>query len=188
MRKFILLSSFVFLSIISFAQIRGFPEKIEKIPSTVQDSAFIDTLQNDFKRLISEKVDSILLFYMFEINNNYAVIFWKKGEQTCSKAFYQYSPRRSKIESECLKSSILNGIDICSIHSIVKDSSVRLIDTTIMVSSNEPVYCQFYFGNKKRIYVGFRGAIFGSMNLQFHNAFVTESNRIMKREKEKYWK
>lgn len=187
MQKAIFLSLLFFLGIACFPQIRGLPEKIGRIPATGQDCAFIEVLQNSFERLISEKADSILLMYQFEINLNYAVIFWKKDEQTRSKAFYQYSPNISKIESEYLKNPVLNSIDIWSIHSIVSDSNVRMIDTTIMVSTNEPVYCQFFFDKKKEVYAGFRGAIFGSMSSQFHNAFVTESNRIMKREKEKYF-
>lgn len=187
MRRVFLFTAFILGVSCSFGQVRGLAENIKKIPSTISDLSFVDTLEKAYKKLVSDNADSILIMYPYELNSNYAVIFWKKGGLSCVRAFYQYSPfEGTEIGSECLENTPLGSINISGIYSILKDSAVRMIDTSIYISHNGPVYCQFYFKKDSSVYAGYYGAVFGSMELPFRNAFVIESNRIMRREKEKY--
>ncbi len=184
MKKNILFLLFFTCARLSFGQIRVFPEIINEIPRAYSDGKFVDTLENIYNSLISEQSDSIFLLYTYIEGYNFATIFWKKNGLTNSSAVYQINPKKgSEIKVEILNNRVFNSINIRSVYAIMQDSFVRMIDTLVYLTHDDPAYTYFFFDKRLSLYAGFSRMIFGRIGLEFWNAHIKEEIRIKQREK-----
>jgi hypothetical protein len=175
----------MFFSNCSFGQQFLLSEKGDSISSYDNNKKFMVTVNKQYDKLIKEKADSILLYYEIEYSSNYAIIFWEKNGVSQTLAFYQYNPPKDHIGKEVLKNEILRDVNFKSIYNIFKNNEIRTIDTNIVISHDNPVYCQFYFRNKKQLYAGYRSKVNGMISLDFANAYADEESQIVNRELKK---
>ena len=185
MIKYLFVISLVSCGNRSLAQIFELSEKVDSIPLYDNNWKFMAMVNNEYDKLIKQKVDTLLLYYPIEYSTDYAVIFWKKKEQSHSIAFYQYHPPTQKMGKEVLKNETLNKVNIKNIYDVFQNDQARTIDTTVIVSESNPIYCRFYFGRKQETTAGYKGWISWKIGLGFINAFAEEEYRIVKRELEK---
>jgi len=185
MFKYLLVFCLLFSNRNSFGQIFELGEQVDSIPLYDNNRKFMTMVNKEYDKLIKQRADSILLYYPIDYSSNYAVIFWKKKNVSQSIAFYQYHPPKQTMGKEVLKNKILNGFNIKSIYDILRDIRVRTIDTAIFISEDNPIYCQFYFGEEKQLTAGYRSKVQSIMNLEFMNAYATEKSRIVNRELKK---
>ena len=186
MKKIILFLLFFTYSRFSFGQIRVFPEIVDRIPQTISDGPFVDTLEKFFNNLILNQADSVFLLYPYIQGQNFATIFWKKNDSFHCSAIFQINPNEGgKIKVKQIINPVLNSISIMSFYVLMEDSTVRMIDTTMYFSHQEPTYCKFYFENRESIFVGFSAYVFGSMGLVFWNAYAKEYSSLILNEKKR---
>src|SRR5688572_3805955 len=141
-------------------------KEIRNIPVLRNDKEFIDFLNNKFDQFIKKKADTILLWYIENVGygvRNYALIFSKTG--TSSQVFvYNESYKTNHF---LLDNDTLRNINIYTLYQIFQDDYVRSMDSTIISSHDDVIYCQFYFGNTKKLEVGFYNRVSGELDRNF---------------------
>ena len=160
----------------SFSQILGLEKEIDRIP-VYSNGQFIDFLNKKFDDFTKQKPDTLLLIHTIHTGygtRDYALIFKKKG--TLSQVYVVNRFQVIPITNDTLKT-----ININRVYQIFDDDFVRTIDTNIIISHNDIICGQFYFGNKKKLYVGYYGIVFYMLDMvdpKLRDAYIEVSNRF----------
>jgi len=182
--KFSLLWIFLF-PFTSFAQVRSkgvndlvlLSKEVNSIPVPRNDKEFIDFLNYKFDQFVKEKTDTILFWYVETEGygiRNYGLIFTKTGRS--SQAF-AYDKSSKTIVTFTLNNDTLRNINIYGLYQIFQDDYVRSVDTTVISTHNDVIFCKFYFGNKKILGTGFYNRVFLQLDRNFRHAYINESIR-----------
>ena len=170
-----LLFSLVYAKI-SFCQIIGLQKEIDRFPVEASNRQFIDFINKEFETFLKQKPDTLLLFHIAHTGygtRDYALIFSKK--ETLSKIFVIDHFKVIEVNDDTLKS-----INVKGLYQILENDYVRTIDTNIFIAHNDVVCCQFYFGNKKKLLIGYLGRVFhmlDSLDPRLIDAYIRTSDR-----------
>jgi|SRR5688572_26968361 len=166
------------------SQVVIFPDQVDTIWENGSNKNFIKVINKEFNQLISKNADSILLFYpvdTYYIGKPFSMIVWKKGSQSHCMILYQNGYSGGAINKEISTNDSLKNVSIKSFHEIMEDPSVRTIDTNILVSHQDYIFCQFYFDKKKKLTVGLDEPVYNKINKEFLKAFRTRNYKL-------YWR
>jgi hypothetical protein len=158
------------------SQIGDLPEKVDSIPQDQFNKKFVQALNKEYKIIIQKnEPDSLLLFHIIPdlyISGYYAIIFWKKGKNTYSKAVYQNNFPNGEVAKKEIYNDTLNSINIkYYLENFIK-KSIRTRDLTI--SHINTIYDQFYFDKRKKAYLGYANNVYNLFPKDFHLAFINE--------------
>jgi hypothetical protein len=159
-----------------------------EIPKHGYNKKFISTVTKKYSSLVKEQADSVLLFYQLNFGSNYAVLFWKEDNIAKCRAFYQFHHPWKKVQNEILDNDVLKNVNIKSVYDVLMNKEVRALDTSVIISHDNPIYCQFNLAGKEILLSGYSTMVKGllnEVNSDFINEYGQEEYRITSRETSK---
>ena len=112
--RFLILLIFFYPQTVT-SEAKVLPDQVSSILENGVNKSFIQRLNDEFRHLISEKVDSILLFYpvdIYYLGKPFAIIVWKKANQSQCLVIFQSGVSSGAVNKEISKNDSLKNVTI----------------------------------------------------------------------------
>lgn len=179
-KRLIIYTLFLFLLIESSGQIINLSKNVNRIPADGYTVKLVTHLNSTFDSMIKQNADSLVLLYVESVGiTNYALLVSKQKKSSEVIVFKQYRTG-DEVLTFFITNDTLSNLNILDCYNIMQDDVIRTIDTNSVVSHDDLVYCQFYFGGQKQILVGYFGLVKKLLGREFSAAYTKESNRFLR--------
>jgi len=170
----------VFSRVLSYGQVVTLQKEARSVPIDQFNKKYVTFLNKKYNEFIKNKYDSILLVQVVNYNiYNYSIIIAKKDGLEQAFAYKQSKAPDGEIKTFKLNNDTLEKISIGNLFEVLENDYVRTTDTTRYITHEDYIYCRFFFGKIKKLYMGYYNQVMYLADPSFGREYVEEANRLL---------